>query len=112
MKKFKKLSALFIASTLVFGSVAPTTLVDAHSGRTDAQGGHKDNKNVSGLGSYHYHHGYSAHLHKNGKCPYKKTTVKKTTTKKASTKKKSTKKASTKKATTKSSVKKTSVKKK
>lgn len=42
----------------------------AHSGRTDGSGGHKDNKNASGLGSYHYHHGYSAHLHKNGICPY------------------------------------------
>lgn len=42
----------------------------AHSGRTDASGGHKDNKNASGLGSYHYHHGYSAHLHPNGVCPY------------------------------------------
>ena len=29
----------------------------AHSGRTDASGGHRDNKNASGLGSYHYHCG-------------------------------------------------------
>lgn len=29
----------------------------AHSGRTDANGGHRDNKNKSGLGSYHYHCG-------------------------------------------------------
>lgn len=28
----------------------------AHSGGTDSQGGHHDYKNVSGLGSYHYHH--------------------------------------------------------
>lgn len=42
----------------------------AHSGRTDAYGGHKDNNNVSGLGYYHYHHGYSAHLHKDGVCQY------------------------------------------
>ncbi|SMB88791.1 hypothetical protein SAMN00017405_0526 [Desulfonispora thiosulfatigenes DSM 11270] len=42
-----------------------------HSGRTDAQGGHKDNKNKSGLGSYHYHcGGYPAHLHSGGICPY------------------------------------------
>lgn len=26
---------------------------EAHSGRTDSNGGHKDNKNKSGLGSYH-----------------------------------------------------------
>ena len=43
----------------------------AHSGRTDSNGGHKDNKNKSGLGSYHYHCGGNpAHLHTNGKCPY------------------------------------------
>lgn len=43
----------------------------AHSGRTDANGGHRDNKNKSGLGSYHYHcGGHPAHLHPNGVCPY------------------------------------------
>lgn len=43
----------------------------AHSGRTDKYGGHKDNKNASGLGRYHYHcGGYSAHLHESGYCPY------------------------------------------
>ena len=43
----------------------------AHSGRTDSSGGHRDNKNKSGLGSYHYHcGGYPAHLHKGGYCPY------------------------------------------
>lgn len=42
-----------------------------HSGRTDSNGGHKDNKNVSGLGSYHYHCGGNPpHLHENGVCPY------------------------------------------
>ncbi|WP_374045395.1 YHYH domain-containing protein [uncultured Anaerotruncus sp.] len=44
--------------------------VSAHSGRTDSAGGHRDNKNASGLGPYHYHHGYPAHLHPNGVCPY------------------------------------------
>lgn len=44
---------------------------NAHNGRTDSNGGHKDNKNVSGLGYYHYHcGGYPAHLHNNGICPY------------------------------------------
>ena len=44
----------------------------AHSGRTDSSGGHKDNKNKSGLGSYHYHcGGHPAHLHEDGVCPYK-----------------------------------------
>lgn len=43
----------------------------AHSGRTDSSGGHKDNKNKSGLGSYHYHCGGNpAHLHDGGVCPY------------------------------------------
>lgn len=44
----------------------------AHSGRTDSNGGHRDNNNKSGLGSYHYHcGGYPPHLHTNGVCPYK-----------------------------------------
>jgi len=38
----------------------------AHSGRTDAAGGHYDRQN----GGYHYHHGYGAHQHPNGVCPY------------------------------------------
>lgn len=46
----------------------------AHSGRTDSSGGHKDNQNKSGLGSYHYHcGGHPAHLHENGVCPYSST---------------------------------------
>lgn len=46
----------------------------AHSGRTDANGGHKDKNNVSGLGPYHYHcGGYPAHLHDGGVCPYSST---------------------------------------
>lgn len=48
----------------------------AHSGRTDASGGHRDNKNASGLGSYHYHcGGHPAHLHPGGVCPYASTTA-------------------------------------
>jgi beta-lactamase superfamily II metal-dependent hydrolase len=42
----------------------------AHSGRIDRFGGHRDNQNRSGLGSYHFHHGYDAHLHSNGDCPF------------------------------------------
>lgn len=38
----------------------------AHPGRTDANGGHYD----SSTGEYHYHHGYPAHQHTNGVCPY------------------------------------------
>lgn len=48
----------------------------AHSGRTDSSGGHHDNKNKSGLGSYHYHcGGHPAHLHPNGICPYSTNTT-------------------------------------
>ena len=61
-----------LVSLLVVLSLVVT--VSAHSGRTDSSGGHKDNKNVSGLGSYHYHcGGYPAHLHTRGYCPYKDT---------------------------------------
>lgn len=38
----------------------------AHAGRTDSAGGHWDRAN----GTYHYHHGYPAHDHPNGICPY------------------------------------------
>ena len=63
MKKF--LIALLVICSLV-------TTVSAHSGRTDSSGGHKDNKNKSGLGSYHYHcGGHPAHLHTSGYCPYR-----------------------------------------
>lgn len=38
----------------------------AHGGKTDANGGHYNKK----TGEYHYHHGYPAHQHPNGVCPY------------------------------------------
>ena len=38
----------------------------AHPGKTDSQGGHYDRS----TGEYHYHHGYPAHQHPNGVCPY------------------------------------------
>lgn len=57
----------------ILAVVVLATAAIAHSGRTDSKGGHKDNQNKSGLGSYHYHCGSNpAHLHKNGVCPYKK----------------------------------------
>lgn len=37
-----------------------------HSGGTDSRGGHYNR----GTGEYHYHHGYSAHQHPGGVCPY------------------------------------------
>lgn len=70
MKKFfKKISIYMMTAMLAFSTVPGT--VQAHSGRTDSSGGHHDNKNVSGLGSYHYHcGGHPAHLHDGGVCPY------------------------------------------
>ena len=40
--------------------------VFAHPGKTDANGGHYDHE----TGEYHYHHGYPAHQHYGGVCPY------------------------------------------
>lgn len=40
--------------------------VFAHPGKTDSDGGHFDRS----TGEYHYHHGYPAHQHENGTCPY------------------------------------------
>lgn len=68
MKKFKRLVAVI---TIFVTLPALVFYSGAHSGRTDSSGGHKDNKNKSGLGPYHYHcGGYPAHLHTNGVCPY------------------------------------------
>ena len=64
MKKIK----MFLFIILLTISMSFTSF--AHSGRTDSNGGHHDYKNKSGLGSYHYHHGYPAHLHPGGVCPY------------------------------------------
>jgi hypothetical protein len=81
----RRITSLMLAATI---ALTPASAL-GHGGRTDSSGGHKDNKNKSGLGSYHYHcGGYSAHLHDNGVCPYSsKATTKSSTssTKKAST---------------------------
>lgn len=53
-------SVLFVSLTLV------SINVFAHSGGTDGKGGHYDHS----YGTYHYHHGYPAHSHPNGECPY------------------------------------------
>lgn len=54
----------------IFFSLACITVLSlsvyAHPGRTDANGGHYDRS----TGEYHYHHGYPAHQHINGTCPY------------------------------------------
>lgn len=68
----KKQIISFIAAATIVMSIPFSAY--AHSGRTDSSGGHKDNKNKSGLGYYHYHcGGHPAHLHENGVCPYSNT---------------------------------------
>ena len=71
MKKIR----IVLLVTLLF--LLFSVVATAHSGRTDENGGHYDRS----TGEYHYHHGYSAHQHTNGECPYsyKKTTVRYTT---------------------------------
>ena len=65
-RKWKGKSIFFLALALLISSPSY-----AHPGRTDVNGGHRDNQNVSGLGSYHYHCGGNPpHLHENGICPY------------------------------------------
>ncbi len=74
--KGKIISILLIALSVI--SIGITTY--AHSGKTDSSGGHRDNKNKSGLGSYHYHcGGHPAHLHTNGVCPYSSSSSSKST---------------------------------
>lgn len=51
---------------LTFSIFLLTFSASAHPGRTDSKGGHTS----SSTGEYHYHHGYDAHQHPNGTCPY------------------------------------------
>ena len=57
----KKILITIIALLTILPSVSY-----AHQGRTDSSGGHYNRS----TGKYHYHHGYSAHQHVNGICPY------------------------------------------
>ena len=59
----KKVFAIVLLAMLMLSAVIT---VDGHSGGTDGSGGHYD----SSTGQYHYHHGYPAHQHTNGECPY------------------------------------------
>ena len=61
MKKYLK---IFL---LLFCMLLSTIVASAHSGGTDSSGGHTNHS----TGEYHYHHGYPAHQHPNGICPYK-----------------------------------------
>lgn len=55
-----------VSAAILTVVVATMPGVCAHSGRTDANGGHYNRS----TGEYHYHHGYPAHQHPNGVCPY------------------------------------------
>lgn len=59
----KKIACILLAFALCLMS---TVIAFAHSGRTDENGGHTD----WSTGIYHYHHGYPAHSHPDGICPY------------------------------------------
>ena len=56
----RKFSCIFLVLLIMCVSAS------AHPGNTDINGGHYDRS----TGEYHYHHGYPAHQHENGICPY------------------------------------------
>lgn len=56
----------FVSILLLVCLILSAITVFAHPGDTDSDGGHYDRQN----GGYHYHHGYPAHQHKGGNCPY------------------------------------------
>ena len=58
--EFKKFALFVLASMSILIPVY------AHPGNTDSNGGHYD----SYTGEYHYHHGFEAHYHDNGICPF------------------------------------------
>ena len=59
-RTIRKVIILFLSILLLSNTVL------AHPGKTDRNGGHTDHS----TGEYHYHHGYSAHQHTDGVCPY------------------------------------------
>lgn len=59
-----KKAFFFVVIVLIF--LCTITVSNAHSGGTDSSGGHTN----SATGEYHYHHGYPAHQHPGGVCPY------------------------------------------
>lgn len=64
MKKVFKISLILMSIVIII--LGSCVAVFAHPGKTDSNGGHFDRS----TGEYHYHHGYPAHQHKNGTCPY------------------------------------------
>ena len=81
-----KFVAVFFVASLLVPLLA--LIVFSHPGKTDSSGGHYNRS----TGEYHYHHGYPAHSHENGICPYDfddKTASKEATTRNNATTKKS-----------------------
>ena len=64
MKKVFKISLILMSIVIII--LGSCVAVFAHPGKTDSNGGHFDRS----TGEYHYHHGYPAHQHENGTCPY------------------------------------------
>lgn len=62
--KMKRIILITISAVLLISALS--FYASAHAGKTDGSGGHYDRS----TGEYHYHHGYSAHQHTNGECPY------------------------------------------
>ena len=58
-----KRKCLFPLLALILLFILPVSAL-AHPGGTDVNGGHYED------GEYHYHHGYPAHQHEGGVCPY------------------------------------------
>lgn len=63
----KKIKIAFVFAFILLLVINSFSLLAyAHPGKTDEFGGHFDGE----TGEYHYHHGYEAHQHPNGICPY------------------------------------------
>lgn len=67
---------IFAAISLILFAFLFSFSSSAHPGKTDSDGGHYDQS----AREYHYHHGYPAHKHPNGLCPYDDTQASRTAT--------------------------------
>lgn len=72
---------IFVIILSLVTAIGLSVLCFAHSGRTDSNGGHYNRS----TGEYHYHHGYPAHQHVNGVCPYTSSYQTSTTSKETET---------------------------
>lgn len=65
MKKFRIIIALTTVFTICLGNISAISTVEAHSGT------HKKHNSSKHSKSKYYYHGYKAHKHNGGYCPYK-----------------------------------------